>query len=119
MSSIDIKITPQIHSGKSFGISLGDHLHYSTDTITLDNTFKEAEGTKLLLHDCWTIANEGSKEHGSYEEINNMLSKYKIQKLGLIHINPNWNVDKFKEINSCFANNPNIVVVEDEMVFEI
>ena len=48
-----------------------------------------------------------------------MLSKYKIQKLGLIHINPNWNVDKFEELTSSFAHNPNIVIVEDEMVFEI
>lgn len=119
IGNIPIKITPQIHSGKSFGISLGDHLHYSTDTTILENTFKEAQGVKLLLHECWTIANEGSKGHSSFEEINDMLSKYKIQKLGLIHINPNWNVDKFEELSSSFANNPNIVVVEDEMVFEV
>jgi ribonuclease BN (tRNA processing enzyme) len=119
IGTIPIKITPQIHSGKSFGISLGDYIHYSTDTTILENTFKEAQGTKLLLHECWTIVNEGSKDHSSFEEINEMISKYKIQKLGLIHINPNWNVDKFEELSSYFADNPNIIVVEDEMVFEV
>ena len=119
IGTIPIKITPQIHSGKSFGISLGDYIHYSTDTTILENTFKEAQGTKLLLHECWTIVNEGSKDHSSFEEINEMISKYKIQKLGLIHINPNWNVDKFEELSSSFSHNSNIVVVEDEMVFEV
>jgi len=119
IGTIPIKITSQIHSGNSFGISLGDYIHYTTDTRILENTFKEAQGTKLLLHECWTIANEGSKDHSSFEEINNMLSKYKIQKLGLIHINPNWNIAKFEELSSSFENNPNIVIVEDEMVFEL
>ena len=119
IGSIPIKITEQIHSGKSFGISLGNHLHYTTDTITLESTFKKAQGINLLLHECWTITNEGSKDHSSFEDINNMMSKYKIQKLGLIHINPNWNEDKFKELSSSFEHNTNIVVVEDEMVFEI
>jgi len=119
IGNMSIKITKQIHSGNSFGISVGNYLHYSTDTVILENTFKEAEGMKLLLHECWTIANEGSKDHSSFEEINNMLTKYKIQKLGLIHINPNWNVDKFEEVRSSFKENKNLVIVEDEMIFEL
>ncbi len=119
IGTIPIKITAQVHSGNSFGISIGDYIQYNTDTIILEDTFKEAQGTKLLLHECWSIANEGSKDHSSFEEINNMLSKYKIQKLGLIHINPNWKVDKFEELRSSCEQNPNIVVVEDEMVFEL
>lgn len=119
IGTIPIKIISQVHSGNSFGISIGDYIQYSTDTIILEETFKEAQGTKLLLHECWSIANVGSSNHSSFEEINKMLSKYKIQKLGLIHINPNWKVDKFEEIRSSCGQNSNIVVVEDEMVFEL
>ena len=119
IGTIPIRITAQVHSGSSFGISIGDYIQYSTDTTTLEDTFKEAQGTKLLLHECWSIANEGSKDHSSFEEINKMMSKYKIQKLGLVHINPNWKVDKFEELRSSCGQNPNIVVVEDEMVFEL
>ena len=119
IGTIPVNIISQVHSGNSFGISIGDYVQYTTDTTILEETFKEAQGTKLLLHECWSIANEGSKDHSSFEEINKMLSKYKIQKLGLIHINPNWKVDKFVELRSSCGQNSNIVVVEDEMVFEL
>jgi ribonuclease BN (tRNA processing enzyme) len=119
IGSTTVKIIPQIHSGNSFGISLGDQLHYATDTIALENTFKEAEGKKLLLHECWTIISEQNGNHTSYEEINDMLTKFKVEKLGFIHINPNWKADRFKALMSFPQHHSNIVIVEDEMVFEL
>lgn len=119
IGSTPIKITSQVHSGNSFGISIGDQLHYATDTTVLENTFKEAEGKKLLLHECWTIGNEQNGNHSSYEEINDMLTKYKIKKMGFIHINPNWKADTFKELISLSLHHSNIVIVEDDMVFEL
>lgn len=119
IGSTPVKIIPQIHSGNSYGISLGDQLHYATDTTILEDTFKEAEGTKLLLHDCWTTRNEQNENHSSFEEINDMLTKYKVKRLGLIHINPNWKEDKFKELISAAQHNQNIIILEDEMIFEL
>jgi ribonuclease BN (tRNA processing enzyme) len=119
IGSTPIRIIPQVHSGNSFGISVGDQLHYATDTTVLEDTFKEAEGKRLLLHDCWTIMNEQNGNHSSYEEINDMLTKYKIERLGFIHINPNWKTDMFKELMSFSQRHTNLVIVEDDMIFEL
>ena len=81
--------------------------------------FSIAEGKKLLLHECWTIMNEHNGNHSSYEEINDILTKYKIERLGFIHIDPNWKADTFKELSSFTQQYLNVVIVEDDMIFEL
>jgi ribonuclease BN (tRNA processing enzyme) len=89
-NEIEISICAQQHSDPSFGISIGNLLHYATDTNVIDSSFKKAQGVKMLLHECWQIDFDKKSEHSSVVEILHMAAKYNIQKIGLIHINPNW-----------------------------
>lgn len=119
IGSTPIRITAQTHSGKSFGIAIGDAVHYATDTIPLEESFRVAEGKKLLLHECWSILGEGSKDHSSFEEISSLLKRYNIERLGLIHINPNWKADEFKTLAAVMSSYSQIFVVEDGMEFSL
>ena len=106
-------INLQKHSAPSFGITLGDFLHYATDTEVLKSTFKIANNVKILLHECWEVENNKSN-HSSLDQIIKMSKKCKNTKIGLIHINPSWDKTKFKEVENILKNN-NIFITKDKM----
>ncbi len=55
INEIQINITEQTHTNKSYGITIGNNLHYATDTVLSDAEFKIAQNTNLLLHDSWIL----------------------------------------------------------------
>jgi ribonuclease BN (tRNA processing enzyme) len=116
-----IKITEQIHSGKSYGITVGNILHYATDTIPIGSTFKAAENTELLLHDGWILTDENNrdeKDHSSIDKVISLSAEYNIKKTGLIHLDPNWDDNVFIKAKQLIKDN-NIVIVEDGMCFNL
>ncbi|CAG9606955.1 MBL fold metallo-hydrolase [Pseudoneobacillus rhizosphaerae] len=119
IGNMKISINEQVHSGRSFGVTVGNYIHYATDTAILEETFALAQNVKLLLHDCWDKINIDSKDHSSFEQIKLMLNKYRIQKVGLIHIHPIWKDVDFKELMISLVNNQNIEFVDDKWVVEL
>jgi ribonuclease BN (tRNA processing enzyme) len=117
IGNIKISITEQIHTGKSYGITVGNYVHYATDTALNEATFQTAKNVKLLLHDCWSMVNVNSMDHTSLQDIVDLQSKFQVERVGLIHTNPNWKDADLLNIRNSISNNGSIVFVEDEMVF--
>lgn len=113
-----ISITKQVHRGGSFGITLDDKLHYATDTIECEETFRKAEGVNLLLHDCWLVEPDENNEHSSFNGIIKMLANYNVKQAGLVHINPNWDDETFELLRGRTKHH-NIFLAEDNMKFEL
>jgi ribonuclease BN (tRNA processing enzyme) len=88
--NIRVLINAQKHSDPSFGITIGNYVHYATDTNVIESTFQESKHVKYLLHECWEIQFDANSEHSSLSEILQMTRNYSIENIGLIHINPNW-----------------------------
>ena len=121
IDDMNFKIFEQIHTGKSFGITIDDYLHYATDTIINRETFEIAKNVKLLLHDSWILNNENERDendHSSIEDIVSFSEKFSINKVGLVHINPNWNHQKF-ELTNRMIEDKNIIIVEDDQIIEL
>ncbi len=118
IGNLKISITKQIHKGGSFGITLGNKLHYATDTIECEETFKKAQRAKLLLHDFWSLEPEDNNEHSSLAGIKNMLKKFDVVRTGLIHINPNWNQETIEKLSQAILDE-SIFIAEDNMIFNL
>ncbi len=107
IDNLRISINKQVHSSPSFGITIGNYLHYATDTNILRKSFDN--NCKLILHECWTYYKKDAEEHSSLEEIREMVEKYNIKKIGLIHINPRYNEEELREFND-----DRIFIVEED-----
>lgn len=121
IDDVNFKISEQIHTGNSFGITIDDCLHYATDTIISKETFEIAKNVKLLLHDSWILNSENArdeKDHSSIEDIVSFTNKFNINKVGLVHINPNWDSEKFETANR-MVEESNIFMAEDCQVIEL
>lgn len=110
-----VKITTQKHSAPSFGITLGDFLHYATDTEVLKETFVIAGNVKILLHECWDLK-QSKSNHSSLEQIIELSTTCKDTKIGLIHINPSWTDLDFKGVEALIEKN--IFIVTDKMIID-
>lgn len=117
--NIRIMINDQKHSDPSFGITIGNYVHYATDTNVIESTFQSSEKVKYLLHECWDISLGANTEHSSLSEILRMTRYYKIENVGLIHINPNWSKEDEEEAfnyskdfsNVNFLNDGDIIIL--------
>ena len=116
---IDILINPQKHSDPSFGITIGNYVHYATDTNVIESTFQRSEYVKYLLHECWDFKHEAKTEHSSLPEILQMTKKYSIDKLGLIHINPNWSEGDEDYVSNSLKEYTNVKLLNDGDVIKI
>lgn len=110
IGEIEVSINKQKHSDPSFGITIENDLHYATDTNILEESF--TRNCKLILHECWAKAKKDAFEHSSMEEIKEMASKYNINRIGLIHINPRYTEKELKD----FMDNRIFVVEEDKKI---
>lgn len=107
IGDVQIAINKQVHSNPSFGITIGEYLHYATDTNIIEENFTKK--CKLILHECWSKEKKDAYEHSSLEEIRQMVKKHHIKKIGLIHVNPRYSEDKLK-----FYEDDRIFIVEEE-----
>lgn len=117
VEDLKVNILEQKHSAPSFGITLGEYLHYATDTSILNETFKRANKTKLLLHECWDIKQKEGSYHSSLELIIDKSQLLENTKIGLIHINPTWEEKEFEQTKELIENR-DIFIVEDELVYK-
>lgn len=112
LDKLKIGINTQKHTAPSFGITIGNYLHYATDTCVLKDTFEIAKNVDLLLHECWQLKSNRKSGHSSLDEI--LEYKNKVNKIALIHINPSWKDDEFLKAKEKI-NNTDIFLVEDMM----
>jgi len=112
-SKIDILINSQKHSDPSFGITIGDYVHYATDTNVIESTFQRSEHVRYLLHECWDIQYDIKTEHSALSEILQMVRKYSINNFGLIHVNPNWSEDDEANVSLSLKNFTNAKLLND------
>lgn len=113
-----VKIIGQEHSSPSFGIRIGD-LTYLTDTVTKESGFAFAEGSKILLHECWYINKNGAMPHSSLEEIAPLSVKYKIENTLLVHLNPNIPREDYKKALSLLPQAHQIALAEDFAMYNV
>lgn len=118
IDDLKVGICEQKHSAPSFGITLGEYLHYATDTSILDETFNKAQNVKLLLHECWDIKQKKASYHSSLEELIEKSLFLKNTKIALIHINPSWEEKEFKEAEKLIKDK-NIFIASDEFTCEL
>lgn len=114
VDDLEIHVNKQNHSDPSFGLRIDNVLFYATDTGVSEESFKLAKQTKILLHECWQfLPDKKSSKHSSLNEILDLAKKYKIENLGLIHINPNWTLHDEKNAETLLADLPNAFVAND------
>lgn len=99
-----------MHSNPSFGITIGDYIHYATDTTVLDISFQNK--CKLLLHECWSIKKEDARGHSSLEEILEKSKLFNTSKIGLIHLNPRCSESDLK----MYEQQTTFIVEEDKEI---
>lgn len=110
IGELEISINKQNHSDPSFGITIGNYLHYATDTNILEENF--TRNCKLILHECWAKSKKDVFGHSSLEEIEEMIMKYNINSLGLIHVNSRYTEEQLKT----FGDDRIFVVEEDKEI---
>jgi len=114
-----VKIVEQEHSSPSFGLRIGS-LTYLTDTLPRAEGFAFAEGSKLLLHECWTIKRSDLMLHSSLEEIAPLCLKYGVKMTLLVHLNPNIPRAEYKKALSALPlSDCKIELADDLQEFDI
>ena len=116
---LDILINVQKHSDPSFGITIGNYIHYATDTNVIESTFQRSEQVKYLLHECWDIQYDVKTEHSALSEILKMARKYSINNFGLIHVNPNWSKDDEAKVSLSLKEFTNARLLNDGDVINL
>jgi ribonuclease BN (tRNA processing enzyme) len=117
--NIDILINAQKHTDPSFGITIGNYVHYATDTNVIESTFQRSEHVKYLLHECWDIQYDVKTEHSALSEILQMVRKYSINNFGLIHVNPNWSKDDETNVSLSLKKFTNAKLLNDGDVINL
>ena len=110
IGDLAVTITPQKHSNPSFAITLGNLLHFATDTNVVDDNF--TKNCQLIIHECWSLTEEDAFGHSSLEELKKMVTKHKVTRLGLMHINPKFAEEDLK----AFQDDKIFILPEDEVI---
>lgn len=120
VDGIRIEAFGQVHSDPSFGLLIDDNIFYATDTIVLDETFSTSKYANILLHECWHLKpEEQSSKHSSLEEIIRMAIKHNIKNVGLIHLNPNWDIQEEQRAENMLKVLPNAFVAKDHSIINL
>ena len=118
-SGVRVNICKQQHSDPSFGITIGNFVHYATDTRVSNETFSKAKDVNLLLHECWDLESMVTSEHSSLHEILEQVEEYSINSIKLIHINPNWDIDMEKKLKTILEKYGNISILNDKDIVSL
>ena len=118
IDDISLKVTPQKHSSPSYRIQIEDKLVYSTDVIYNANDWTSCDKSKLLLHECWDIIDNGNANHTSLESLLKSLPIDKFDNILLVHQNPNWTQQDMDSINNMLSGT-NICLASDKTTFLI
>ena len=92
-----VRVFEQPHSDPSMGLLINNTFYYATDTILSENTFRQAvqANAKMLFHECWTLQKRENQMHTSLNDLLALAESYPTLKVGLIHLNPNWDESIF------------------------
>lgn len=117
ISDTKITVTGQTHSAPSFRIAIDDKLIYATDTVFKADAWKGVSAD-VLFHECWEYARSGHDRHTSLLQLKNQLPLDSFGRVYLIHHNPDWEEDDYRQIRQMIAGT-NIFLAEDGMKLEI
>ncbi len=114
IAGMHVEVLKQIHADHTFGLKFDDLLYFATDTEPLEETFRRASKTKVLIHECW--GTEGNLSgHSSATAIKDYLTSYSIPRTFLMHAHPAWTPQDTFHIEQVFPPELNVTYMVDGM----
>ncbi len=118
IAGMKVKVLQQVHADHSFGLQVEDQLYFATDTEPLEETFKRATDTRVLVHECW--GTEGDLPgHSSARAIKSYLQRYPVDRTYLIHAHPSWRYQIPAAIQDVFPVDMQVTYMMDGMNINI
>lgn len=111
-----IVVSLQCHSAPSYSIQIGN-LIYATDTLFNKEDWINRHA-QLLLHECWEIDHMPVLKHTSFLSLKEGLSCVDIDKVCLIHHNPEWTSKDYEKLEALMKDTK-FFLGKDGMSFDI
>jgi len=118
IAGMEVTVLQQVHADHSFGLQFGDQLYFATDTEPLEETFRRAAHTKVLVHECWGTEGE-LPGHSSAIAIRQYLQSYPVDRTFLIHAHPSWRCEETAAIEDVFSAEMQVAYMMDGMNIHI
>lgn len=118
VGDVSFEAFSQHHAHPSYGLKVDNSLYYASDTSLLKETFQQAEGVKMLLHECWDLERVKDSYHTSLEELLEAIPEKVSYQVGLVHRNPRWGLMELAAAQEKI-NSRNIKFMEDYQYYEL